>query len=169
MAEVWTPPAFDDISTSETVTAAQYNAYGNSLRFLKRVAHQTFASDVSVTATAVGSANQIVSAGAITYEAVPHQIVFYCPRATNAAVVNHLILRDSTTVIGTLLSNAASANVSGVYAQAVLTPTAASHTYNVASWNAAAGTWTYQAGSGGAAGDTSTFLAGFISIYRIPT
>lgn len=157
-------------SSGFTVTATVWNSeHVDNMNFLKRVAFQTFGADVSVTATTVGTANQIVSAGAVTYEAVPHRICFYCPRATNAAVVNHLILRDSTTVIGTLMSHAASANVGGVYGETTLTPTAASHTYNVASWNAAAGTWTYQAGAGGAAGDTSTFLSGWIAVYRVPT
>lgn len=157
-------------ATGFGVTAAVWNAeLVDNMNFLKRVAYVEFTADVSVTATSVGTANQIVSAGAITYEASPHLIEFYCPRATNAAVVNHLILRDGTTVLGTLLSNAASANVAGVYARRDLTPTAASHTYNIASWNAAAGTWTYQALTGGATGDASTFLPGFIRVTRVPT
>ena len=163
----WSDPATR--SSGYTVTATNWNEFANNFNFLAEVAYAEFTSDVSVTATTVGTANQIVSSGAITYEAVPHIIEFYCSRATNAAVVNHLILRDGTTVLGTLLSNAASANIAGIYARRRLTPTAASHTYNVASWNAAAGTWTYQAGTGGATGDTTTFFPGFIRIHRVPT
>lgn len=163
----WSNPATR--SSGYSVTATNWNELANDLSFLAEVAYVEFTADVSVTATTVGTANQIVSAGAITYEAVPHIITFYCARVTNAAVVNHLILRDGTTVLGTLQSNAASSNVGGIFVPRRLTPTAASHTYNVASWNAAAGTWTYQAGTGGAAGDTTTFFPGFIRIHRVPT
>lgn len=169
MAETWTQPTFDDITTGEVVTAAYLNTLGNDLRFLAQVAYVEYTSDVSVTATTVGTANQIVSAGAHTYEAVPHVIEFYCPRLNQAAVANNLILRDSTTVIGTLGQMAASQNEPSLFIRHYLTPSAASHTYNVAAWNGAPGTWTYKAGTGGTAGDATTFLAGYIAVYRIPT
>lgn len=169
MAETWTTITLDDVSTGETVTAAQLNAYGNNHRFLTRVGYQEQATDVSVTATTVGTANQIVSLGAITYSAVPHYIEFYCPRIDQAAATSFLILRDGTTVLGTLARMAASQNEPGLYVRTPhFTPTAASHTYNVAGYNAS-GTWTYNAGSGGAAGDATTDFQIWIAAWRVPT
>lgn len=169
MAEVWNPPAFDDIATSELVTAAYLNQLGNSLRFLKRVAYTEFTSDVSVTATTVGTANQIVSSGAITYEAVPHLIEMQFPQYTAPAQTTRFILRDGTTVLGTVGLGPTSTNLSSPYFIRCLTPTAASHTYNFAAWLSGAGTGTVEAGTGGTAGDATTFMPGFIAIYRIPT
>jgi hypothetical protein len=169
VAEVWTPPAFDDVSTGELVTASQINALGNSLRFLKRIAYVEFTSDVSITATSVGTANQIVSAGAFTYEASPIIIEIFIVRYSAPAQGTRWILRDGTTVLGTLTTLAASESAGPLYFSRSLTPTAASHTYNVAAWLAGAGTGTVNAGSGGAAGDTTTYLPGYIAVYRVPT
>lgn len=162
-------PALATHATSYDVLASDWNNIINYLNTLREVAYVEFTGDVTVTATTVAGANQIVSAGAITLEAVPHMIEFYCPQATQTGVQNFLILRDGTTVLGTLSRFAAGVSAAPVYACRRLTPTAASHTYNFASWNAAAGTWTYQAGTGGAAGDTTTDLPGFIRITRLPT
>jgi hypothetical protein len=155
-------------ATGYKVTATDWNGFGDNFEYLAEVAYAEFTADVAVTATAVGSANQIVSAGAIVYEAAPILIEFYCPQATQAAVQNFLLLRDGATVLGTISRFAASATAAPVYVQRRLTPTAASHTYNFAAWNAAAGTWTYQAGTGGTAGDATTDLPGFIRITRVP-
>lgn len=171
MAEVWTPPAFDDITTSELVTAAYLNGLGNSLRFLKEVDYEEFTSDVSVTATSEGTANSVVSASTLTYEAVPHLIEFFATgaRPDNGAAgrILHITLFDSTTVIGALagVTTPAASNMNvPVYLARRLTPTAASHTYNIKAW-ASAGTGLIQAGSGGA----GTKLPGFIRITRVPT
>ena len=165
MPEVWTPPTFDDIATSETVTAAYLNQLGNSLRFLKEVNYTAFTGDVTVTAVTVGTAVQVVSSGPITYENVPHLVEFYCPIVGTAAET-YVIVRDSTTVIGTLGRVFGNGPVS---LQWRVTPTAASHTYNIAAWRASAGTTTFNAGSGGTAGNDTTDLAGFIRITRRPT
>jgi len=156
-------------ATTYDVLASDWNALIDNSNFLAEVNYTEFTTDVSVTATTVGTANQIVSAGAITYQNAPHLIEFYCPQATQAAVQNFLLLRDGTTVLGTISRFAASASAAPVYVQRRLTPSAGSHTYNIASWNAAAGTWTYQAGTGGTAGDSTTDLPGFIRVTRIPT
>jgi uncharacterized protein YerC len=169
MAEVWTPPAFDDISTSELVTAAYLNGLGNSLRFLKEVNYTAFVADVPVTATTVGTANQIVSSGAITYENVPHMIEFYCPALATGATQCFIIVRDATTVLGTIARYGATNEIDSVHAQFRVTPSAASHTYNIAAWNNGAATATFNAGAGGAAGNDTTDVAGFIRITRVPT
>lgn len=155
-------------STGYLYTATDLNNAWNDLSYLEQVAYTEFTADVSVTATTVGTANQIVSAGAITYEAVPHYIEFYSPRWTAPAQTGNLILRDGTTVLGTMSQFVASQNHPDPYVVRVLTPTAASHTYNFAAWLGGAGSGTMRAGSGGAAGDASTFMPGFIRVTRIP-
>lgn len=156
-------------STAYSVTATNWNEIVNDLAFLAEVAYTEFIADVNVTATTVGTANQIVSAGAITYQAAPHLIEFYAPRWTAPAQTGNLILRDGTTVLGTLSQFVASQNHPDPYVVRRLTPTAASHTYNVAAWLGGAGTGTMRAGSGGTAGDATTFVPGFIRVTRIPT
>jgi hypothetical protein len=169
MAEVWTPPTLNQIATTNLVTAAYLNQLGNSLRFLKEVAYAEQATDVSVTATTVGTANQIVSSGAVTYEAVPHLIEFYCSKITSGTGGFNMIVRDGTTVLGLILQATASTNVNPGYARFRVTPTAASHTYNIAAWLAAAGTWTVESGSGGAAGTLTESFPISITVKRIPT
>ena len=161
----WTNPATR--SSGYLVTAANWNELVNDLLFLARVNYTEFTADVSITATTVGTANQIVSSGAITYENVPHEIVFFMPRYTAPAAVTHFILRDGSTVLGTLTDAVSSDNISGTYSR-ILTPTAASHTYNVAAW-VGSGTGTVKAGTGGTAGDGTTFLPGYIHVRRLPT
>jgi len=136
---------------------------------LKQVNVTAFTADVSITATSVGTANQVVSSGAITYEAVPHLIEFYATRIDVGTQASFLILRDGTTVLGTIMWYPANAILTPVYGAHYLTPTTASHTYNVAGWNSSASTTTVQSGTGGTAGDSSTSLGGFIRITRIPT
>lgn len=169
MPEVWTPPTFDDIATDELVTAAYLNQLGNSLRFLKQINMTEYTADVSVTATTVGTANQIVTSGAITYENVPHEIDFYCPAVLAGANQVFVIVRDSTTVLGTLMRRSGNADTMEMRGTWHVTPSAASHTYNIAAWTSAAGAWTFNAGTGGTAGDAGTDLAGFIRVRRIPT
>ena len=163
----WTNPATR--ATNYSVPAAQWNELVNNQIYLAQMAYVEFTSDVTVSATTVGTANQIVSAGALTYEAVPHYIEFYSPRWTAPAQAANLILRDGTTVLGTMSQFVSSQNHPDPYVIRVLTPTAASHTYNFACWLGGAGSGTMRAGAGGAAGDATTFMPGFIRVTRIPT
>lgn len=163
----WVNPATR--STGYSVTAANWNEVANDLGFLAEVNYTEFTSDVSITATTVGTANQVVSAGAITYEAVPHMLEFWCARYTGPAQVTNVILRDGSTVIGTVANVQASGVATPFYVAIRRTPTAASHTYNFAAWLGGAATGTFKAGSGGAAGDGSTFMPGWIRVTRIPT
>lgn len=163
MAEVWTPPALNDITTAELVTVAYLNGLGNSLRFLKEVNYTPFTSDKSITTTAD---IDIVSSGAITYEAVPHLIELYALRATAAAAGSLQIqLKDGATELGIYASIPLSTSVVGRIAAARITPTAASHTYKWTGFNTASQTSTIFAGAGGA----DTNAPGFIRITRIPT
>ena len=163
----WTDPSTH--ATNYKVTAADWNALVNNMLFLAEVAYNEFTSDVSVTATTVGAANQIVSAGAVTYEAVPHMIEFFAPRWTAPAQLCNLILCDGSTVLGTLTQFIASQNHPDPYVSRRLTPTAASHTYNVKAWLGGSGTGTMKAGTGGTAGDGTSFLPGYIRVTRVPT
>lgn len=171
MAEVWTPPTFDDVATTELVTAAQLNAYGNSLRFLKRVAYAEFTSPVAVTSTTDTSPDTIISSGSITYEAVPHLFHFSCGRVVHAttAVITHLTFCDGTTEIMRVRSEARVTNAltGAVDVMWEYTPTAAAHTFLVAGYQASAATTTYQAAASG--GGASSDRPGFLRITRVPT
>ena len=58
-------------SSGYTVTATNWNELVNDLAFLAEVGYTEYTSDVSITATTVGGANQVVSAGAITSKPSP--------------------------------------------------------------------------------------------------
>lgn len=157
-------------ATGYTVTAATWNAeHTDNMNFLKEVNYTAFTGDVSITATTVGTAQDIVSSGAIVYEAVPHLIEFYCPAFAFAAANCFVIIKDGSTVIGTMARTGTSGVTYPLYAAYRVTPTAASHTYKVAGWLSGAGTAVFNAGTGGTAGDSTTDLAGFIRVFRIPT
>ena len=159
-------------ATGFTVTAAVWNAeVVDNMLHLEEVGYTAFTSPVSITATTEGTANQIVSSGAISYEAVPHMIEFHAPNARpdNAAANRSInfVLEDSTTVIATIgriLTPAASNNTVPVFCGYRITPTAASHTYNVRAW-VNAGTGNVGAGASG----TTTDGPGYIRIWKVVT
>lgn len=148
--------------TGTTITAVMWNEIVDNLNFLKEVAYQEFIADASVTATTEVTASDIVSSGAITYEAVPHMIEFFASRVSAGAGGITLVLKDGATVVGYIGSLSASIGVP-MLVRRRLTPTAASHTYKVAAF-VASGTTTVRAGTGG-----SDDLPGYIRITRIPT
>jgi hypothetical protein len=162
----WTNPATR--SSGYKVTAANWNELVNNALFLAEIGYVEYTSNVAVTATTVATAVQVVSLGAITYTADPISLEFYCSRFTCGGGGANLILRDGTTVLGTIASFSTTSFATPVFAVREFTPTAASHTYNVALWNSAAGTATAAAGTGGAAGDTTTQLPGFIRARYVP-
>lgn len=155
--------------TTYDVLAADYNQFVNNFLFLNEVVYQAFNSDVTVTATTVGTANVIVASGSTTFENVPHWIEFFSPRWTAGVAAANLILLDGSTVLGTLSQFIASQNHPDPMVKTRVTPSAGSHNYKIAAWNASAATGTMRAGAGGSAGDASTFLAGYLRIVRIPT
>lgn len=157
-------------ATGYGVTAAVWNSeHVDNMNFLKRVGNTEFTADVPITGTTAATANQIVSAGAITYEAVPHLVEFFACRYTAPAQLTTFIFRDGTTILGTFVRLSASEDAPSLTFRREFTPTAASHTYNIAAWVGAASTGTVEAGSGGAAGDATTYLPGFIRVTRVPT
>lgn len=163
----WVNPATR--STGYLWTAANTNELVNNFLFLAEVAYTEVTSDITVTATTVGTANQIIAAGSLTYEAVPHLITFHCARYTAPAQQTWHLLRDGSTVLGTVGNTQASDAEPGLTFMRRLTPTAAAHNYNIASYLGGAGTGTYKAGTGGTAGDGSTYLPMWIRVERLPT
>jgi hypothetical protein len=154
-------------ATGFTVTAAVWDAeLVDNMNFLKEVNYTPLTSNVSVTSTTEGGV-AVVSSGAITYENVPHLIEFYAPVLVAPASGNLIIsLYDSTTQVGRIgLVSATATNVPGSVMPARITPTAASHTFQIKAHLSIAGTGTIQAGTGGAA----TNMPGWIRIRRVPT
>ena len=148
--------------TGNLVTAAEWVDIRENMLFLEEVAFVQFTSNVSVTTTAD---IDVVSSGAITYEAVPHLIHFQCTRvAVGASGFLRIHLYDGATGLGMIASQPASSGGS-VSAFAYLTPTAASHTYKIVADNTASQTSTIVAGAGG----VDTDRPGFIRITRVPT
>jgi hypothetical protein len=156
-------------STGYKVTASNWNDVVNDLSFLAEIGYVEYTADVASAATTVGTAVQVVSLGAITYTADPCLIEFYSPRFTTGAGGANVILRDSTTVIGTLATYNPASFAAPLFVQRRFTPTAASHTYNVAIWNSAAATCTAGAGNSGAAGSIASEFPGFIRATYLPT
>lgn len=156
-------------ATNYDVLAVDWNNLIDNLNFLAEVAYTEFTATVTAAGTTVSTASQIVSAGAVTYQNAPHLIEFYCPRVNpSASGTTYLVLRDGTTILGAIGDFSAGGSSSPVYVARRLTPTAASHSYNIASW-VVSGSASYNAGSGGSAGDSTARLPGFIRVTRIPT
>lgn len=155
-----------------TVTAVLWNELVNNMLHMEEVGHQPITSDVSVTATTEGTANSVVSLGAITYEAVEHRFSFFSPscRPDTGAAGRTLtfVLLDSTTVVygiwGRMAAPAAAAANAPVSLEARFTPTAGSHTYNVRAF-VSAGTGLIQANTGGA----GTIAPAFLCVERVIT
>jgi len=168
MATQWNS-GLTERSAGFSVTAAEWNKLIQNMNFQAEVGQTSRSTDVSITATTVGSANQILTFGAITYLGGPHVIEFYCPAYNAPAQETRFILVDNTTVIGTIGRIGASAATAPLYIPYRFTPGAGSHTFLIAAWLGGAGTGTVNSGSGGTAGDATTDLNTWMRIYRVPT
>jgi len=160
-------------SAGFSVTAAVWNSeHVDNMNYFREVNYTAFTGDQTTSATTVGTATTIIatSPASIAYENVPHLIEFYCPSFGYAANSCNIIVKDSSTVLGTIGRTGASGTNFPLYCIWRVTPTAASHSYSIAAWLGGAGTATFNAGTGGTAGDSTTDVAGFIRITRaIPT
>lgn len=163
----WVNPSTQ--TSGHLVTAGNWNTFVNNFLHIDEIIYAEFTADQSITATTVGTAQQIVGSGSRTYEAVPTLIEFYCPRYTAAVNTCNVILKDGSTVIGTIAQLAGSQNSSPFYTATRITPTAATHLYQISAWVSAAATGTFKAGTGGAAGDATSFMPGWIRCSRIAT
>jgi hypothetical protein len=117
--------------------------------------------NTTISATAEGVANDIVSLGAITYTAQPIVVEFFFPRVTNGTGGStFFVLLNDSTVLGLVGLNSAS-GVAGVgipvFGKRRFTPTAGSHTIKVAAYRNTANS-TVEAGTGA----TTTFFPGYI-------
>ena len=134
------------------------------------VAYAEFTANVNITATTAGTSQLVVAAAAFTYAAVPYEVEFYCPMVivqptASAQIFIGLYDGSAATPIGRiaqLRTPAAATNGWPVQTTHRLTPTAASHTYQIRAYVTAA-TSTCSAGTG--AGDTH--VPGHIKISRL--
>ena len=144
-----------------------------NFKFLEEIDRVKFETPLTVTATSEGTAQTVVTLPAITYEAVPHEIVFSAPsaRASTSAAATLLTfsLYDGGThvsVIGQITNPVSGQSTrSTICIPYPFTPSAGSHTYLVKVW-VSSGT--------GALVDAGTGLAGalapgFLSVRRVPT
>ena len=112
---------------------------------------------VSVTATTEASPQDVVSAGALTFDGLTLVCVeFYSPSVLAPNAVNvgtALNLWDATTQLGRIAfvqnNNAAGQDSTSVYTRRYLTPSAGSHTLLVRAWQTGSGTGQVQGGAGG--------------------
>ena len=152
-------------ATGFLVTAAVWNAeIVNNMTHLEEVAYATIVADVSVTATSEASPTEVVSSGAITYEAVPHMIEWFCsavaPGAGNTTIIS---LWDASTQINRIAEHADDMAPSIGWVR--ITPTAASHTYRIRA-HRVTGHGTIRAGAAAAGADNSP---AFIRIWKVVT
>jgi hypothetical protein len=159
----------DTLLTGELVTAAMWTKVKDDMAFLERVGYAERTTDLAITQTAVANAQDLFSTGAITYEAVLHEIRVFIPRLSAGDGVFDLILKDGNTVVGTLLAGVASTSLQAVKCSHVLTPSAGSHTYKVAGWRGGTTDWNVRAGTGGSAGDATTFFPAWMDVRRVAT
>lgn len=120
-------------------------------------------SSTSVTATAAGSADTVVTGASVAYDGstrvkVEFYSTFVTPTASGGSDIT-IGLFESTTEIGRLVYQTTAANLAqynAAYGVIFLTPTNASHTYIVKAW-VSSGTGTVGAGAAGAAA-SPTFM-----------
>lgn len=164
----WTPPVTRAVDFF--VSAAVWNTeHVDNLNYLREPHFSWFSSDVVISATTVGTAQAILPGSSVTYEAVPHMIEVFLPRLSSGDGALHVILKDGSTVVGTLLDGVAAASEQARMLGTRFTPTAAAHTFSVAAWRGGTTNWTARAGTGGVAGDATTFLNGWLRITRVAT
>jgi hypothetical protein len=120
----------------------------------------------TVNATVLASADQIITSGAQNYDAVLTKFEFYCPRVEPGPEQCFLIIRDGTTVLSTIARFKLSQDQPAAYVPWFTTPTAGSHTYNIAGWVQAAASWTFNAASNGNTGTSASDAPMFLRISK---
>ena len=162
----WTAPR--TWAVGEIVTAAYLNAQirDNMKLLWRELSYTEFTSNVSVTATSAASPNDVVSSGAVTYEAKPIRITFQTTgvqlgSTANAELLIHLW--DGSTDLGRLALikgvDGTETVVVPVQASRKLTPSAGSHTYKVTAYRTGSDGTIY-----GGAGGAGTTMPGFLRI-----
>lgn len=161
------PPTY---TVGELLTAALMNDVSSDLREVWReIGYTQFTSTVNCTATSEATANQIVSAGALTFDGNVALIEFWCPWGEVDTIVRGFFaLYDGSSsigILGRMIVNAtglADDETPGVTLRRELMPSAGSHTYSVRGYLSSAGTLIVGAGAG-ASGNP---MPGFIRILQ---
>jgi hypothetical protein len=133
----------------------------------RTLSHVSFTDLVTVSATAEGAANTVVTANALTFDgATPVWIEFFAPSVDPGATLSSaiiLVLYDgasSVGIFGVVQNDAANTLRAPVLLRRRLIPSAASHTYSIRAYRSASdGTITAGAGTG-----AGVALPGYISI-----
>lgn len=114
----------------------------------------TATSNVTVSSTTEGTPTSVLSLGSQTYAAVPITIEFYCPGATNSAAGGGIIgeLWEDGSYLCRFFDwrndSGGGDGICPIYAVQRITPSAASHTYEVRAFRAGSGTSVLTAGAG---------------------
>ena len=156
-----TPPVF---TVGQVLTAAQQNILSGDLNFLfsgNALAYTEFTSNVSITATTEGTANTIVTAGAVTFDgATACMVEFFCAQLLSGTTTISLYLYDGAASIGQIGGQDTASTGAPIRASRKLTPSAAAHTYSIRG-GVDAGTGTATAGAGG----VGAFMPGYIHVH----
>lgn len=137
---------------------------GTTISFAKppgyELAYAEYTTSVSITATTEGTAQQVVSAGALTFDgSTPVYLDFWCPFLLIGAGTPTVEFFDGATSLGGVQT--IGATVLGFNMRRRVTPSAAAHTYTVKAFTSA-GTATAGAGAGGSLAG----LPGFIRVVK---
>lgn len=130
------------------------------------LAYVEFTADVTITAVTPGTAQDVVSSGAVTYDGTAVIIEFFCPSA-EIVLAGNLIgyLQDGATELGALgiIKEAATGPGLGnaFLTRRKLTPSAGSHTYKVTGYKSST-TAVFHANSGG----SGNYLPGYIRVTK---
>lgn len=132
------------------------------------MAYVEFTSPVTISATTEATADQIVSAGSVSFDGSTAVIIeFFTPECVNPNATDNarFAVYDGSSSLGELARTLTAAVGSGlgfpVYLRYRLTPSNASHTYSIRGWKGT-NNWSAQAGAGGA----GAFMPGFIRISK---
>lgn len=132
-----------------------------------QIAHDEVATNQTATATTAATATSIIAGSAVAYDGSPIILEFFCPRVFHTVASTAVLfeLYDSATGLGQISAGRSVSTADGdfVYGFRKLTPSVATHTYNIRMWVGAAGTGTAAAGGGGAAG---TLVPMFLRITK---
>lgn len=147
-------------TTGELVGASHFNqdVRDNGKELWREIAYVESSSSVSTTSTTEGGGGVAVTSGVITYAARPTLIEFFAPQFQSYNSI--LTLYDSASVLGRLggtVSGSSGSFDTPVMVARRLTPSAASHEYQV-KLHAVSGTARVAGGAGGSATDLPMFI-----------
>lgn len=132
------------------------------------LAYTEFTANVTVSNTSEGTAQDIVSSGALTFTGVPIIVQFFCPVIEPVSATGgnlFVLLQDGATVLGRIGLFSQGGNLQSdqtTFAERKLTPSAGSHTYKITAYRALVN-WTVGAGTAG----SGNFVPGFIRILTV--